>query len=64
MHPRHFRLLEMHQRIDDALRRERRRRWPDRFTMLRLNEMKLRVKHRLHKLITSAAPPRLKEIAR
>ena len=64
MHPRHFRLLEMHQRIDDALRRELRRRWPDRFTILRLNEMKLRVKRRLHTLITSAAPRRLKEIAR
>ena len=64
MHPRHFRLLELHQRIDDALRHELRRRWPDGFTVLRLNEMKLRVKSRLHKLITSAAPPRLKEIAR
>ena len=64
MHPRHFRLLELHQRIDDALRRELRRRWPDRFNLLRLNEMKSRVKGRLHQLVTSAAPPHLKEIAR
>ena len=64
MHPRHFRLLELHQRIDDALRRELRRRWPDRFAVFRLNEMKLRVKHRLASLITSAQPRHLKEIAR
>ena len=64
MHPRHFRLLELHQRIDDALRRELHRRWPDRFALLRLNEMKLRVKGRLHALLTSTRPPRLKEIAR
>jgi len=64
MHPRYFRLLEMHQRVDDALRRELRRGWPDRFKILRLNQMKLRVKERLASLITSAAPRRLKEIAR
>ena len=45
-----FRLLEMHQRIDDALRRELRRRWPDPFRVVELNELKLRVKNRLYGL--------------
>jgi hypothetical protein len=41
----------MHQRIDDALRRELRRRWPDPFTVIRLKKRKLRVKDRLHGLV-------------
>ena len=48
MRPRLFRLLEMHQRIDDALRRELRRRWPDPFRVVELNKLKLRVKNRLY----------------
>ena len=48
MRPRLFRLLEMHQRIDEALRRELRRRWPDPFRVVELNTLKLRVKDRLY----------------
>jgi hypothetical protein len=45
-----FRLLEIHQRIDEALRRELRRPWPEPFRIIRLKKLKLRVKDRLHGL--------------
>ena len=45
-----FRLLEMHQRIDEALRRELQRRWPDPFKVSQLKKRKLRVKDRLFRL--------------
>ena len=50
MRPRFFRLLEIHQRIDETLRRELRRPWPEPFRIIRLKKLKLRVKHRLHGL--------------
>ena len=50
MRPRLFPLLEMHQKIDEALRRELRRRGPDPFRVIRLKKLKLRVKDRLHGL--------------
>ena len=50
MRPRLFTLLEMHQRIVEALRRELRRRWPDPLRVIQLKKLKLRVKDRLHGL--------------
>ena len=50
MRPQLFRLLEMHQRIDEALRRELQRRWPDPFKVSQLKKRKLRVKDRLFRL--------------
>ena len=50
MRPRLFRLLELHQRIDEALRRELRRYWPDPFKVSRLRKKKVRVKRRLIRL--------------
>jgi hypothetical protein len=50
MRPRFFRLLEIHQRIDDSLRRELRRPWPEPFRIIRLKKLKLRVKDRLYGL--------------
>ena len=50
MRPRLFRLLELHQRIDEALRRELGRHWPDPFKVSRLRKRKVRVKHRLFRL--------------
>jgi hypothetical protein len=44
MNPRLFRLIETHQRIDQGLRRERRRPLPDMLELLRLNHLKLRTK--------------------
>ena len=50
MRPRLFRLLELHQRIDEALRHELRRRLPDPFRVSRLRKKKVRVKRRLTRL--------------
>jgi hypothetical protein len=44
MHPRLFRLIETHQRIDTRLRSELRRPLPDPFQLMRLKRLKLRVK--------------------
>jgi hypothetical protein len=45
-----FLLMERHARIDDALRAEQRRRFPDLFRMQQLKKLKLAVKDRLHRL--------------
>ena len=44
MHPRLYRLIETHQRIDARLRRELTRPLPDYFQLIRLKRLKLRVK--------------------
>jgi len=54
VHPRLYRLTEVHQRIDQALRRKQGRRYPDPFALKRLKKLKLAIKDRLfvltHKL--------------
>ena len=47
-----FRLLVTHRRIDDAIRSELKRRWPDLIRLRRLKKLKLAVKDRLHSLAT------------
>ena len=49
MHSRLYRLLEAHQRIDGWLRLEEQRRWNDRFRILRLKKLKIRVKDLIHR---------------
>ena len=44
MHPRLFRLIETHHRIDRALRDEQRRHAPDAVRLTRLKALKLRVR--------------------
>lgn len=44
MHPRLYRLIETHQRIDRALRHELRHRWQNPIRIMRLKKLKLRVK--------------------
>ena len=44
MHPRLYRLIEAHQRIDGRLRHELRRPLPDPFRLMQLKTLKLRVK--------------------
>ena len=44
MHPRLFRLIETHQRIDTRLRSELQRPRPDGLQLMRLKRLKLRVK--------------------
>ena len=48
-----FRLTQMHQRIDEHLRMELRKRRPDWLEVLRLKKTKLRVKDALHRLSRS-----------
>ena len=50
MSTRLFRLTQIHQRIDDQLRREQRRRLPDAFRLIRLKKLKLRTKDLIHRL--------------
>jgi hypothetical protein len=56
MHPRLYRLIETHQRIDDALRREQRRRAPDLIELLRLKQLRLRTKTLINRLSRTAVP--------
>ena len=50
MHPRLFRLIETHQRIDRDLRQEQGRPYPDSFRVMRLKKLKLRAKELIHRL--------------
>ena len=53
MRPRLYQLLELHQRIDEALRRELQHSWPDPFRVSLLKKKKLKVKDRLFRLTPS-----------
>lgn len=44
MHPRLYRLLEKHQRVDERLRQEQRRSRPDWLRVMQLERLKLRIK--------------------
>ena len=50
MHPRLYRLLEKHQRIDDRLRREQRRTRPDWLRVMQLKRLKLRIKDLIYRM--------------
>jgi uncharacterized protein len=47
MSDRYFTLLERHQKLDDALRLARRKRWIDPFEIARIQKLKLAIKDRL-----------------
>ena len=47
----HFRMLERHARIDEALRREQGRRLPDPFVTMRLKKLKLAIKDRIAAMV-------------
>ena len=49
MHPRLYRLIETHQRIDSALRLEQKRRIPDSLQIMRLKRLKLRAMDLIHR---------------
>ena len=51
MHPRLYRVLESHQRIDEKLRREQRRSSPDSLQLVRLKKLKLRIKNMIHRFL-------------
>ena len=44
-----YRLSVIHRRLDDEIRRELKRRFPDSIRLLRLKKLKLAVKDRLHR---------------
>ncbi|MEK6637495.1 MAG: YdcH family protein [Pseudomonadota bacterium] len=48
-----YRLLTVHRRLDDEIRAQRSRRWPDVAKIQRLKKLKLAVKDRLHQLAIS-----------
>ena len=50
MSDRLYRLTLAHQRIDETLRREQRRRGVSPFVLMRLKKMRLRVKDLIHRL--------------
>lgn len=50
MSDRLYRLFEVHQRIDEELRQEQRRRSRDPFRIMRLKRLKLRAKDLIHRL--------------
>ncbi|WP_428681341.1 DUF465 domain-containing protein [Sphingopyxis sp.] len=52
---RFYRLTELHRRIDDALRRENRRRGADPFRLLRLQTLKFAIRQRLAGLLRQPA---------
>ena len=43
-----YRLSVIHRKLDDEIRRELRRRFPDNIRLLRLKKLRLAVKDRLH----------------
>ncbi len=57
MSERVFRMLERHQRLDDALRAEQSRRWPDFARLQKLKRMKLAVKDRLSLILNQSRRP-------
>ena len=54
MHPRLFRLIETHHRIDRALSAEHKRPLPDGFRLMRLKKLKLKVKDLIHRFTLRA----------
>ena len=43
-----YRLTVLHRRLDDEIRRELKRRFPDSMRLLRLKKLRLAIKDRLH----------------
>ena len=51
MSDRYYSLLERHQKLDEALRHARRKRWVDPFEIARIKKLKLLVKDRLSRIL-------------
>jgi uncharacterized protein len=45
-----LKMLTVHQRLDEELRREAKRRWPDIMRIKRLKKLKLAIKDRLYRI--------------
>ena len=48
MNPIIYRMTLIHRRLEDEIRRELKKRWPDSWRVRRLKKLKLAVKDRLH----------------
>ena len=46
-----YRLTVMHRRLDEEIRRELKRRFPDTIRLLRLKKLRLAIKDRLHRMV-------------
>jgi len=53
-----YKLTIVHRKLDDEIRRELKRRFPDGFRLLRLKKLRLAVKDRLHMLARFPKPVR------
>jgi uncharacterized protein YdcH (DUF465 family) len=53
MNPKYFRLLQKHQRLDDELRLEQIRRWPDATRIRQIKKLKLAVKDAMTSFFSS-----------
>jgi hypothetical protein len=51
MNPVIYRLTVIHRRIDEEIRHELKRRWPNSMRLLRLKKLRLAVKDRLHRML-------------
>jgi hypothetical protein len=49
-----YRLTFIHRKLDEEIRRELKRRFPDNVRLLRLKKLKLAVKDRLHRNVLTA----------
>lgn len=56
MSDRVFRLMERHQKLDEALRHAQRRRLADPFEIVRLKKLKLAIKDRMARLMRRPRP--------
>ena len=56
MSDRVFRLMERHQKLDEALRQAQRRRLADPFEIVRLKKLKLAIKDRMARLMRRPRP--------
>lgn len=56
MNPTLYRLTVTHRRLDEEIRRELRRRFPDTMRLLRLKKLKLAIKDRLHRILPRRSP--------
>lgn len=57
MNPVIYRLSVIHRRLDDEVRRELKRRFPDSIRLLRLKKLGLAVKDRLHRVQRQSLKP-------
>lgn len=53
-----YRLLSVHRRLDEEIRRHQRQRWPDLTRIQRLKKLKLAIKDRLHRIASGGTPIR------